>query len=92
MEERDAGTGPENVAGGLVKAGWRVGVDAQRCIGSGLCAGTAPEHFRLEGSVSTPVRALVDPNDAVLDAAASGPVEAITVHDAASGQLIAPEP
>lgn len=66
---------------------WRIAVDATRCIGSGICAGTAPRHFAVHGSVSVPLRD--DPDESVLDAAESCPVEAIEVRDA-SGQVIAP--
>ncbi|MET8266369.1 ferredoxin [Micromonospora arida] len=70
---------------------WRIGVDTSRCIGTSICAGTAPEHFRLVGGLSAPLADVVAPADVILDAADSCPVEAITVHDAADDQLIAPQ-
>lgn len=70
---------------------WRVAVDAQCCIGSGMCAGAAPTSFRLTGGVSTPLRELTAPDQSVINAAEQCPVEAITVIDAASGQHIAPQ-
>lgn len=69
---------------------WRVSVDAGTCIGSGICAGSAPEYFQLEGVTSRPVRDEVDPADEVLNAAESCPVEAILVRDSSGAQL-APE-
>ncbi|MEV4757363.1 ferredoxin [Micromonospora sp. NPDC049559] len=74
-----------------MSAAWRVGVDPRRCIGTGICAGTAPEHFQLVGGLSTPLADVVEPADPVIDAADSCPVEAITVRDAADDRLIAPE-
>ncbi|MFC7545927.1 ferredoxin [Plantactinospora sp. GCM10030261] len=70
---------------------WRIGVDAGRCIGTGICAGTAPEHFRLVDGNSAPLADVVVPADVLLDAADSCPVEAITVRDASDDRLIAPE-
>ncbi|MCF0095371.1 ferredoxin [Micromonospora sp. NPDC049114] len=70
---------------------WRLGVDSRRCIGTSICAGTAPEHFRLVGGLSEPLADVVAPADVVLDAADSCPVEAITVRDATDDRLIAPE-
>jgi ferredoxin len=72
--------------------GWRLGVDADTCIGSGMCAGIAPELFTLTGGVAAAVPGPVPPDQAAIDAAESCPVEAITVHDAADDHLIAPEP
>jgi ferredoxin len=71
---------------------WRLTVDADTCIGSGMCAGIAPELFTLTDGVSTAVPAPVAPDPAAVDAAESCPVEAIAVRDAADGRLIAPEP
>lgn len=75
----------------MVTDSWRVSVDPGRCIGSGVCAGTAPRHFVLVDGLSTPVAGTVEPDDAVAAAADSCPVEAIAVRDA-DGTLIAPEP
>lgn len=65
----------------MVSPQWRVSVDATRCIGSGLCAASAPRHFTLQGSHATAVQDLVDPDEAVTDAAECCPVEAITVEE-----------
>jgi len=59
-------------------------------VGAAVCAGVAPEHFRLENGVSTPVTTSVEPNNAVLDAAESCPVEAILVRES-DGSVLAPQ-
>lgn len=69
---------------------WRLSVNPDRCIASGLCAATAPEHFRLAGAHAEPVAELADPQEEAADAAESCPVEAITVREAATGLVIAP--
>lgn len=71
---------------------WLVEVDGDTCIGSGMCVGTASEHFELRDGISCPLHTEVDPSDDVVDAAESCPVEAITVRDAESGAVLAPEP
>lgn len=70
---------------------WQVSVDARRCVGSGICAGTAPKHFELVDGVSRPAGSDIDPTDAVIDAAESCPVEAILVSSA-DGTPLAPLP
>ncbi|MEH1098097.1 ferredoxin [Micromonospora sp. CPCC 205561] len=71
---------------------WRVHVDPTRCIGSGICAGTAPKHFVLVGGLSRPVAERVAPDDALMDAADSCPMEAVIVSEADSLRRIAPQP
>jgi ferredoxin len=75
----------------MVTTRWRVRVDPGRCIGSGMCAGAAPNQFRLVDGVSTALRELTEPDQAVVDAAEQCPVEAIVVLDETSGQLVAPD-
>jgi ferredoxin len=72
--------------------GWRITVDGDRCMGSGVCAGVAPGYFQVDAGTARPLAELVDPDDAVRDAAESCPTEAITVRDAATGEVVAPEP
>jgi ferredoxin len=68
---------------------WRVAVDTGRCIGSGVCLGTAPGRFQFdEAQHSRPVRALTEPDAQVRDAAAACPVEAILLTDAGSGRPV----
>ncbi|GIG61054.1 hypothetical protein Lfu02_54260 [Longispora fulva] len=64
---------------------WQVSVDKTRCIGSGMCAGSVPELFELDGGLSRPVLETIDPDERVLDAAVSCPVEAILLVDTATG-------
>jgi ferredoxin len=67
---------------------WRVAVD-HTCIGSGSCVGISPAHFALgEDNRSHPLRAEIEPDEAVLDAVASCPVEAITVVDLDTGEIV----
>lgn len=70
---------------------WRVSVEKDACIGSGICAGLAPMVFTLVNGVSEPVEPAIAPDPAAIDAAESCPVEAIAVRDATDGHLIAPE-
>ncbi|SDN52934.1 ferredoxin [Allokutzneria albata] len=69
---------------------WLVSVD-QNCIGSGMCAGAAPEHFELMDGYARPIKDEVDPDEAVIDAAESCPVEAILVKLASTGEVVAPK-
>ncbi|SCF22931.1 ferredoxin [Micromonospora chokoriensis] len=73
-----------------MSATWRIGVNSRRCIGTSICAGTAPEHFRLVDGLSAPRAEVVAPDEVVIDAADSCPVEAITVRDTSDDRLIAP--
>lgn len=69
---------------------WRIHLDKSRCIGSGVCAGTAPGQFRLDDGVSTSLHDLTGPDQAIVDAAESCPTEAITVLDEITDRFIAP--
>jgi ferredoxin len=68
---------------------WRIRVDTSRCISSGMCVGTAPERFRFdEQRQSRPVSDLIEDDEAVRDAAASCPVEAISLTDVQTGSPV----
>jgi ferredoxin len=69
---------------------WKITVDRDACLGSGICAGTAPRHFRLDDGRSRAIREDIEPDDIVLDVADTCPAEAITVHDGA-GRRLAPD-
>jgi ferredoxin len=69
---------------------WKVTVDRDACLGSGICAGTAPRHFRLDDGRSRALHEDIEPDDIVLDVADTCPAEAITVHDVA-GRRLAPD-
>lgn len=68
---------------------WQLEVN-DRCLGSGLCTGTAPAHFRLAEGRSQPVAAVIDPEEAVAEAAEICPAEAILVRDATTRAVVAP--
>ena len=70
---------------------WRVAVDRDVCIGSGMCASLDPAHFQLVDHKSSPVNELTDPSEDAVDAAENCPVEAILITDAATGATIAPQ-
>jgi ferredoxin len=70
---------------------WKVTVDRDACLGSGVCAGAAPRHFRLDAGRSRPIREDIEPDDIVLDVADTCPAEAITVYDD-TGHHLAPDP
>ena len=74
---------------GPAVTGWVVAVDKNTCIGSAVCVGTAPGRFELdERQRSGPVTAEIDPDEAVRDAAASCPAEAISLVDADTGEPV----
>lgn len=70
---------------------WSIEIDANTCIGSGMCAGVAPDHFELVDGYASAKEDRVEPADAVVDAAESCPVEAILVKDVETDRMIAPE-
>jgi ferredoxin len=70
---------------------WKVSVVGDRCMGSGLCAGTRPDEFVLEGVAAEAVHAEVEPDEELLDVADSCPALAIEVRDEA-GKEIGPRP
>ncbi|MFD7527038.1 ferredoxin [Streptomyces sp. NPDC059849] len=60
---------------------WNVRVDHGLCQGSGMCAGTVPEVFALDGEHARARSEGIEPDEQVLDAADICPALAITVHD-----------
>ncbi|MGK5638192.1 ferredoxin [Streptomyces sp. URMC 126] len=75
-----------------VSAGrWRIEVNRNACAGTGICLGTAARHMRLDNGRARPVEEVVDPDLSVTDAADTCPMEAITVRDAATGEILAPK-
>jgi ferredoxin len=71
---------------------WRITVNRDVCQGTGMCTSMARKHFQLTGGHSEPIESEIDPDDDVVDAAESCPVEAILVVAADDGRVIAPEP
>jgi ferredoxin len=65
---------------------WRVRVDTAACISSGMCVSMAPDRFAFDlDQHSRPVSELIDEDEAVRDAVASCPVQAISVTHAETG-------
>ncbi|MFC9913939.1 ferredoxin [Streptomyces sp. NPDC127197] len=73
------------------RAQWRLEVDRIACAGSGLCLATAHGRLRLDAGRARAVAELTDPDARVIDAAEICPMEAITVSDARTGEIIAPQ-
>ncbi|MEH6378377.1 ferredoxin [Streptomyces sp. KLMMK] len=70
---------------------WRVRVDRGLCVGSGMCAGNAPEAFALDaGRRSHPVAEETDASGPLFTAAESCPVEAITISVLDTGEPVFP--
>jgi ferredoxin len=68
---------------------WKISVDKNVCICSGICVAIAPGRFVLdEQQRSGPVEAEIDLDELVRDAAASCPSEAISLLDADTGQPV----
>jgi ferredoxin len=70
---------------------WRISVDHETCIGSAVCAGTLPSRFKIVNDKSVPVDEVIEPDEDVIGAAESCPMEAILVTDAETGEVLAPE-
>jgi ferredoxin len=70
---------------------WHVRVDAKACRATGICAGIAPERFRLHDGTSHPTPEITAAAQEVVDAAESCPMEAILVTRHGTGARIAPE-
>ncbi|WP_324604306.1 ferredoxin [Streptomyces sp. NRRL F-5126] len=73
---------------------WHIAVDQGQCIGSGMCVALLPKRFVLPGDAARVLPGAADgaPDEALLDAADSCPVLAITVTDRATGRLVGPRP
>jgi ferredoxin len=70
---------------------WRVSVDPDRCIGSGTCEAITPEQFTLTSSrLSVATEALIEPDEAVAEAAEMCPAAAIVIDTV--GDETAPNP
>jgi len=68
---------------------WVVAVDKATCIGSAICVGIAPGRFALdERQRSGPLVAEIAPDEAVRDAAASCPAEALSLVAADTGEPV----
>lgn len=70
---------------------WALSVDREKCIGSGMCSASAPDHFDLTDGRAQPVHPELDADELVLEAAESCPVEAIRLVELSTGTVLAPE-
>ncbi|WP_405162749.1 ferredoxin [Nocardia sp. NBC_01499] len=70
---------------------WRIEVDRRTCIGSGMCNAIAPAHFSLVDGHSSASAEPIRPDDLVIDAVHSCPVEALRVRAFDTGKVLAPE-
>lgn len=71
---------------------WEIDVDVRRCVGSGVCAGVTPAYFVVvDGRQAQPRARVVDPDEGLLDAAFTCPMEAITIVESGSGRSIFPD-
>ncbi|HEX4725822.1 MAG TPA: ferredoxin [Pseudonocardiaceae bacterium] len=70
---------------------WRITVDHEACIGSAVCVGTLPSRFQIVNDKAVPVESEIEPDEDVIGAAESCPMEAILVVDAETGAVLAPE-
>jgi ferredoxin len=73
---------------------WRIEVDGNVCVGSGMCVALAPDRFALEGPAASVVPGAEDTkaDEVLLDVADSCPASAITVTDGTSGEVLGPRP
>ncbi|MFC8452819.1 ferredoxin [Kitasatospora sp. NPDC057223] len=88
-----AGPLPVPVPGGAAApgSGFVVRVDRERCVGTGVCAATAPADLALgRDGRAYPLRPVSDEGDELTEAAEMCPVEAITVLSARDGRQVAP--
>lgn len=69
---------------------WRISVDRDFCIGSGVCMGDRPDRFMLQNGQSQPIDAEIDADDEVLAVADSCPREAIRIVEVSTGNVLAP--
>lgn len=70
---------------------WKVEVDRDLCIGSGMCVNQAPGDFRLDTArQARPLESGQAPSERVLEAAEGCPVEAISIVLAGTGEAVFP--
>jgi ferredoxin len=70
----------------------KIVVDADTCIGDGICCDEAPQTFEMnDDNVAVVKPSSSDDRETILAAARSCPVDAITVVDEDSGQQLYPE-
>lgn len=67
---------------------YRIVIDRQLCSGFGSCVDAAPKVFELDRSGIASLLVSEDGDAAVLEAAGSCPMGAITIFDAESGEQV----
>lgn len=72
---------------------YRIAVDRDTCVGTGMCTAIAANFFQMDEQYrSQPLQDTVDADDTVIEAAECCPMEAITVLDDATKEQLAPPP
>jgi ferredoxin len=74
----------------MAQSRWQVSIDSGTCVGYGMCAGTAQDHFKLNDGFGAPISEQIDADDQVINAAESCPTQAILVRELGTDRLIAP--
>lgn len=68
---------------------WTVAVDIRTCLGSGICAGSRPDVFRIGADHAEVTSPSVAPDEDLIAVADTCPARAITIRDE-SGSVIGP--
>jgi ferredoxin len=71
-------------------ARWKISVDRDVCMSSGVCEALAGKWFELTDDGARPLAEELDPDEVVVEAAESCPAEAIRVMNATDGTVVAP--
>lgn len=70
---------------------WKVTVDPRVCVRTGLCAASAPTEFELdEQGQGRATSETLPASEEVLEVAESCPIEAISIVDADTGEVVFP--
>ncbi|WP_326560829.1 ferredoxin [Micromonospora sp. NBC_01796] len=69
---------------------WRVSVNPNACVSSGNCVSIARGRFELTDDGARPRAELLDPDDDVVEAAETCPMEAIRIIDVTDNSVVAP--
>ena len=73
-------------------AKYKIEIDRDLCVGDGACCNEAPQTFEMDGdSIATVTNPEGNTPEEILNAAQACPVDAIIVHDAATGKKVWPE-
>lgn len=75
-------SGPGRPADGPSGPVWTLTVDATRCLGTGVCVGTAPHLLALRDGRAQPHTNAVPADDALHDLADACPADAVVVVEA----------